>query len=273
MKNTLTYEKFSVALSLCQVTLRLVGPVLSLLLVLGFPPAHAWGAQGHQVIAGLALAQLTPKVRIEVDRLLAQQPGETLISISMWADEHKNPITARWHYVNFPRGTCKFEGARDCPDGQCLTGAIEKQTAVCASNSPAEKRLNALKYLVHLVGDVYQPLHAGYADDRGGNQFQLQAFRRGTNLHALWDSGIINNMGEDVEMLTARLLARSAAQALNRWSAVEAAQQSCQIVSQAGFYPKRRVGKDYVERFAPILEQQLAAAVGALASLLNQTLE
>ena len=142
-----------------------------------------------------------------------------------------------------------------------------------ASNTPAERRLIALKYLVHLVSDVYQPLHAGYADDRGGNQFQLQAFMRSTNLHALWDSGIINNMGEDVEILTARLLARSAAQALNRWSAVEAAQQTCQIVSQAGFYPERRVGKDYVERFAPILEQQLSAAGGALASLLNRTLE
>ena len=109
MKDTLTHEKFSVALSLCQVTLHLVGPVLSLLLVLNFSPAHAWGAQGRQVIAGLALAQLTLKVRIEVDRLLAQQPGETLISISMWADEHKNPITARWHYVNFPRDTCNLK--------------------------------------------------------------------------------------------------------------------------------------------------------------------
>ena len=95
MKKSLVDEKFSVALGLCRVVRRLISPVLSLLLVLGFPPAHAWGSKGHQVIAGLALAQLTPKVRSEVDRLLAQQPGETFISISMWADEHKNPITAR----------------------------------------------------------------------------------------------------------------------------------------------------------------------------------
>ena len=141
------------------------------------------------------------------------------------------------------------------------------------SNSPAEKRPIALKYLVHFVGDVYQPLHAGYADDRGGDQFQLQAFMRGTNLHALWDSGIINNMGEDVEMLTARLLARNVAQALNRWSAIESAHQSCQIMSQAGFYAERRVGKDYIEIFTPVLEQQLSAAGGASASLLNRTLE
>ena len=72
MKNTLTHEIFSVALSLCRVVRRLIGPVLSLLLVLNFSPAYAWGSKGHQVIARLALAQLTPKVRIEVDRLLAQ---------------------------------------------------------------------------------------------------------------------------------------------------------------------------------------------------------
>ena len=126
---------------------------------------------------------------------------------------------------------------------------------------------------MQLVGDAYQPLHTDYADDRAGNQFQLQALMRGTNLHALWDSGIINNMEEDVGGITSRLLADSAALQLNGWIADEAAQQSCQIVSQAGFYPERRVGKDYIEIFTPVLEQQLATAGGALASLLNQTLE
>ena len=78
--------------------------------------AHAWGSQGHQVVAGLALAQLTPKARTEIERLLAQEPGETLVSISTWADEHKNSSTARWHYINFPRDSCTFDAARDCPD-------------------------------------------------------------------------------------------------------------------------------------------------------------
>ena len=63
-----------------------------------------------------------------------------------------------------------------------------------------------LRYLTHLLGDVYQPLHAGYLDDKGGNKYQLQAFKKGSNLHALWDSGMIKKMNEDVEAMTARLL-------------------------------------------------------------------
>ena len=117
-------------------------------------------------------------------------------------------------------------------------------------------------YLTHLVGDVYQPLHAGYLDDKGGNKYQLQAFMRGSNLHALWDSGIIKSMNEDADAMTVRLLKRKVPFNTHEWSAVQAAEQSCQIVGAAGFYPNRRVGQDYIERFTPVLEQQLAAAGG-----------
>lgn len=72
--------------------------------------------------------------------------------------------------------------------------AIDCQLAALASHAPADKRLTALKYAVHLVGDIHQPLHAGYAEDRGGNFFQLQAFMRGSNQHALWDVGLIMNL-------------------------------------------------------------------------------
>lgn len=249
----------------------LIGSTISLCLMLGSSLAYAWGSQGHQVIAGLALAQLTPKAKAEVDRLLAQEPGETQVSISTWADEHKNPSTARWHYVNFPRDSCTFDAERDCPDGQCLVAAVERQAAVLASNAPDEKKLNALKYLTHLVGDVYQPLHAGYLDDKGGNKYQLQAFMRGSNLHALWDSGIIKSMNEDADTMITRFLKRKVPFNTQKWNAVQAAEQSCQIVGAAGFYPNRRVGQDYIERFTPVLEQQLVAAGGTLANLLNKT--
>ena len=251
------------------VSRALVSLAMCFTLILGSSVAHAWGAQGHQVIAGLALAQLTPKARAGVDRLLAQEPGETLMSISTWADERKNPTTARWHYVNFPRDSCTFDVARDCPDGQCLVAAIERQAAVLASSAADDKRLNALKYVVHLVGDVYQPLHAGYLDDRGGNTYQLQAFMRGSNLHALWDSGIIKNMNEDTDAMTNRLLKLGTAFTNQRFSAVQAAEQFCQIVGMTGFYPERRVGQDYIDRFTPVLEQQLSAAGVGLAGLLN----
>ena len=90
-----------------------------------------------------------------------------LASVSTWADEHRNPKTAPRHYVNFPRGNCSFEPERDCPEGQCVVRAIDEQVKVLKSGAEDELKLKALKYLVHFVGDVHQPLHAGYGDDRG----------------------------------------------------------------------------------------------------------
>lgn len=233
-------------------------------------PAWAWGREGHQIIAGLAYAQLTPAAREQVDRLLALEPGETLESISTWADEHRSPATAFWHYVNFPRDSCHYEAERDCPDGRCVVVAIEKQTNILKSKISDEKRLQALKYLVHLVGDVHQPLHAGYRDDKGGNTYQLQAFMRGSNLHALWDTLIIAEMNEAPEIVVQRLMKSKPLTNTAEVPVEQAAQESCRIVGTAGFYPERRVGRDYVERFMPVLEQRLRLAGWRLAQLLNQ---
>ena len=237
--------------------------LLPLLLALLVSTAHAWGTQGHHVVANLAYAQLTVKAKTEVDRLLALEAAATLASISTWADETRNKTTAPWHYVNFPRDTCTYDAAHDCPDGQCVVGAIDKQLAILASDAPDEKRLNALKYVVHLVRDIHQPLHAGYADDRGGNTYQVQAFGRGTNLHALWDSGLIENTGLD----TAKLLAMPAP--VGNLDAARVAEESCRIVGTAGFYPERKVGADYAEQFTPVMEKQLAAAGARLAAMLS----
>ena len=156
----------------------------------------AWGAQGHQVVATIALARLSAPARAEVDRLLSLEPGATLASIATWADENRDPPTASWHYVNFPRNSCRYDAKRDCPDGQCVVEAINRQAEVLASRAPDRERLLALKYVVHFVADVHQPLHAGHADDRGGNTYQLRAFGDGTNLHALWDFGLIRSLNE-----------------------------------------------------------------------------
>ncbi len=129
--------------------------------------AHAWGPQGHEVVATLAQARLTTRAQAEIDKLLALESGATLASISNWADEQRSPLTAAWHYVNFPKNTCTYDPARDCPDGSCVVGAINRQLAILGSAAPPEERLMALKYVVHLVGDIHQPLHAGHAEDRG----------------------------------------------------------------------------------------------------------
>jgi hypothetical protein len=246
-----------------------IAMALTLLALAFASSAYAWGAEGHQVIAGLAAAQLNPKAKSEVGRLLAQEPGETLVSISTWADEHRNPSTGAWHYVNFPRDSCSYDPQRDCPDDKCVVGAIGRQLAVLASDASDEQRLKALKYVVHLVADVHQPLHAGYYDDKGGNRYQLQAFMRGTNLHALWDSGLIRNLNEDTDALTARLSRTKAPGAAADTVPAHVAEEACRIVGSPGFYPARRIGGDYIERFTPVMEQRLVLAGARLAGLLN----
>jgi len=251
--------------------------------------AMAWGVQGHQVVAAVAQARLSPAARAEANRLLALEPGATLLSVSTWADEQRSPETAPWHYVNFPRGQCVYNPARDCPDGQCVVAAIEQQSQVLRSDAPDGERLAALKYVVHLVADVHQPLHAGHGDDRGGNTYQLQAFLQGSNLHAVWDVWLIRSLHEDVPALAARLghgrVASGSstssgsfgppgtpAHAAAGFSAAGAAEESCQIVATPGFYPGRLVDADYLDRFKPVLEARLALAGARLAEVLNRLL-
>jgi len=241
-----------------------------LLATLNMSSAFAWGKEGHQVVAKLAETQLGAKARTEVDRLLALETGATLSSVSTWPDEQRNRATSHWHYLNFPRDSCTYQTARECPDGKCLVGVIEKQLEILASNAPDDARLIALKNVVHFTADVHQPLHVGYLDDLGGNSFQVQAFNKGTNLHALWDSGLINSLKEDTDTLANRLLAKRSAPNASDLNMTHAAEESCKIVGTAGFYPSRTVGPDYVEQFTPVLEQQLVVAGARLAGLLNR---
>ncbi len=251
-------------------TFKLLASAMALTFACG--AAHAWGADGHHVISLIAQSHLTPAAKAEVDRLLALEPGETLASISTWADDHKNPTTASWHYVNLPRDTCVYDEQRDCPDSHCVVGAIQKQLRILRSNPSDEKRLNALKYVVHLVGDVHQPLHAGYQDDKGGNKYQVHAFGKGSNLHALWDSGLIKNMDVEPDQLAGRLAAMPMPAAGQDPDVVHTAEESCQIVGTPGFYPGHKLDAQYVDRYTGVLERQLHLAGLRLAGVLNGVL-
>lgn len=261
-------------------------------------PAAAWGAEGHRLIAALALPALQPTARAELGRLLALEPGSSLESIATWADEHRAPQTARWHYLNFPRGDCRYEAARDCPGGACVVAAIERQAALLRSGADAAARLHALKYLVHLVGDVHQPLHAGLAEDRGGNRYQVQGFGRGSNLHALWDSGLLRQRPGGAAALGAELMAeqRAELQSEAKLQAVSArpsarpaalplpeleaagdpaqwAMESCRIVAAPDFYPSgHKVDSSYAEAQETRLRSQLRRAARRLARVLNESL-
>ena len=242
-------------------------------------PARAWGTQGHQVVAAIAWQDLSPAAREEASRLLALEPGHTLVSVATWADEQRGPTTAPWHYVNFPRGQCRFDAARDCPDGKCVVGAVDHQRAILASKAADLERLQALKYLVHFVADIHQPLHAGYQDDRGGNTVQLSFLMRGSNLHALWDKGLIEQLALDDVTLIATVRAHSQMQTQTQarlghapTSAIDMAEESCRIVAQPGFYPQGDPSPAYVARMTPVILRRLALAGQRLAALLNEAL-
>lgn len=231
--------------------------------------APAWGPLGHHVAATFAEQQLQPRAREEVQRLLALEPGATLASISTWADENRDKATARWHYVNLPRTSCAYEEARDCPGGDCVVRAIDDQLAVLKSAAADSKRLEALKYVVHLVADIHQPLHAGFADDRGGNQYQVNLKGRGSNLHALWDLDLVSHGGAGLEQWMQKL---GKAQPPAPNPAVDLAQiarESCEIVSDRGFYPPHKVPDEYLDRQAATVTSRLRLAGLRLASLLN----
>lgn len=237
-------------------------------------PLHAvaWGADGHRLIAEVADGMLSAPAKTEALRLLALEPGATLASVSTWADEARTPTTAPWHYVNLPRdANCTYNPDRSCVQGACVVSAIDHQAAVLASGASDEERLKALKYLVHFVGDVHQPLHAGFADDRGGNTYQVQFAGHGTNLHAVWDSGLIREWPGGLGALREAISRDNSAadtKAPAAW-----AEESCRIADAEGFYPAgHKLDDGYAERWDPVLARRMAEAARRLAVTLNRVL-
>jgi hypothetical protein len=234
--------------------------------------ARAWGADGHRLIAELADNQLMPATRSVVARLLAAEPGATLASVSTWADEIRSRSTAPWHYVNPPPGDCSYDRARDCDDDQCVVEALNKQVAVLTSKAPDSERLTALKWVIHLVGDIHQPLHAGFKGDKGGNLYQVQAFGRGTNLHSLWDGVLVRNHPGGLEALRSSAATVGAATPLPP-SAAAWAIESCKVVLSSGFYPEGRfIDQSYVDQWDAVLVTRLKSAAHRLAATLNDSL-
>ena len=246
--------------------------------------ALAWGAQGHRLVARVAEPRLTPQTRAEVARLLATEPGATLASIAPWADElrAKDPGLGKrstgWHYVNIGEDDCHYEVERNCRNGNCVVEALKTQTAILGDRSrPDAERAQALKFVVHFVGDIHQPMHAGYGHDKGGNDFQVQFNGRGTNLHSLWDSGMLNTLKLDDDAFTQRLAARPKPKVGKRSAigtdAVAWAEASCRIAIAPGVYPTQRtLGPEYTAIYLPVVESELRLAGERLAVLLNDTL-
>ncbi len=242
-------------------------------LTLNPPDALAWGADAHRLIAELAERQLEPSARAEADRLLSQQPGATLVSVATWADEVRRAPTAPLHYVNLPDNDCNYDRRRDCKNGNCVVEAINEHVAVLKSKASDAQRLVALKYVIHLVGDIHQPLHVGLAADKGGNLFQVRAFGRGTNLHAVWDSELIRRRPGGLSQLREDLSAIRLASGSRPLDSVAWARYSCAVSRSAHFYPlDRTIDAAYQARWDSVLLNHLTLAGQRLAQTLNEAL-
>lgn len=177
-------------------TFRSAGLALLATLLLAAPSLRAWGPEGHAIVADIAQAHLTPAAAREVQALLAIEGLDRLDQISSWADGNRKerPGTGPWHYVDIPLAADRYVAPRDCRRDQCVVAQISHFGQVLADRAAAPAaRLEALKWLVHFVGDVHQPLHAEDNDDKGGNTVQVQFFGRGSNLHAVWDGGLLRH--------------------------------------------------------------------------------
>ncbi len=161
------------------------------MLLLTASPSYGWGREGHQLIARLANSQLNPKAKSAVSELL--DPGETLESVSTWADEIRanRPETTTWHYINIPV-TAKGDWRKYCPDTDCVVSIVEKLERRMTSTSLSRKeRRETLFFLVHFISDLHQPLHVGDKGDRGGNDVPTVYRNYAGNLHGTWDAGLI----------------------------------------------------------------------------------
>lgn len=262
----------------------------SLALALAAPAAHAWSRQGHELVGELAERQLSPAAQAQVRELLADEATPTLAGVATWADEIRagktelGVLSRRWHYVNIPGKDCDYAPARDCPDGECVIGAINAQQAVLADASqPRQKRIEALKFLVHFVGDAHQPMHAGYPHDRGGNDFQLNYRGKGspkgegTNLHGVWDYWLLRSANLDNAAYVARLEALpplaadpvpAVGNAPQAWTL-----ESCRLIHGESLYPpRRRITDAYLDQHRPLAEQRVRLAANRLAGLLEDAL-
>jgi hypothetical protein len=162
-----------------------------------------WGATGHRTVGVIAQEHLTKKAQKQIEKILH---GESLALVSTFGDDIKSDPKYKklspWHYVNFPFDT-KYEDSEISKDGDIITGINYCIRVLKDKNSSKEDQTFYLKFLVHLIGDLHQPMHVGRAEDKGGNDFQVRWFNKGTNLHRVWDSDMIESFNMSYSELAA----------------------------------------------------------------------
>lgn len=237
--------------------------------------AIAWGTTGHQVVADVAERHLDPKARTTIAQLLE---GATMADVSTWLDQVRRTAayrhTSDWHWVTIPDGRTYTNSERN-PKGDVVEAIGRMKDILAADTATHEDKRFALKCLIHLVGDLHQPLHVGNGLDKGGNELQLRWGNRGSNLHKVWDSGIVDMMCKGREDLLAQLGSAGGRQ-LKAWRIGTHADwaQECVVLRPSIYTVKAgdTIGEAYARTHWPVVREQLHKAGVRPAMLLNEAL-
>jgi hypothetical protein len=239
---------------------------------------------GH-IVAAIAADGLTPAARRQVEDLLG---GDAIgmMEASTWADEirMKRPRTAPWHFVDVPIGSVGYNPQRDCRNDDCVVAQIEQDARIIADHQLSLPiRAEALRFLIHFVGDIHQPLHAADNHDRGGNGIHVILRRQKTTLHSVWDGDVVRALGRSPEQVAATLEREMSASTTQQWergTARDWANESFQLASKE-IYSHISGGDvaapvilppDYARDESHIAAEQLKMAGVRLAWLLNRSL-
>ena len=251
-------------------------------LILGFSPLNlqAWGPTGHRVIAEIAQRNLNRKANKQVTKLLDNYP---MAYWSVWADNIKSDTTDRWththiwHYVNIPGDLQKQEMEQAVNDVKQANVYSEIQLlcdVIKNKNTATDEKREALYFLIHLVGDLHQPMHIGREADLGGNKITVYWFGTPTNIHAVWDSNLINNERYSYTEYTAILnrISSKEKKEIQKGTAMDWLFDTYQITNEIYSSVKNedKLSYAYPYKYKSTVELQLQRAGLRLAAILNQ---
>ncbi len=232
-----------------------------------------WGATGHRTIGAIAQEHLTKRAQKQIEKLLQ---GENLALVSTFGDDIKSDPKYKklspWHYVNFPFDT-KYEDSEKSKDGDIITGIEYCITILKDKNSTKEDQAFYLKFLVHLIGDLHQPMHVGKEEDKGGNDFQVRWFNKGTNLHRVWDSDMIEsfNMSYSELAKNEKKLSNQQIKAIQKGTVLDWTYETQELAKKA--YSSAEIGEKLGYKYSydnfDTVRSQLQKAGVRLAQILN----
>jgi hypothetical protein len=243
---------------------------------------YGWGGEGHQIVASIAAGYLTPQAQAGVKDLLGK---ESMADISSWPDQIRGQKLAQYawsfrcHGNSMPPEAKTFDKLRDCPNGCAVSAILEMTHVLRDPNADKATRIDALKFLVHFVGDLHQPLHAGNTTDHGGSGIKVEFLGDKMALHALWDGALIRHTGRSVEQYTKLLRGKITPADVREWSGdMSPADWSTESHAAAARYAyvlpaDKKLDQAYYEQAIPSVDHRLSQGGVRLAALLNCAFE